>query len=151
MRRLADSWLTLTFIVAVALLWSASFGLSRVSGWIPLSVLSATLVLLLWQLVTELLAARPEQPHSQHPETALRSRRAAAAAAWIGLLLLVSWLLGVVAGSALFCLAWLRWHARAAWTPSLLQAAGLGLALWLVFARFLGTGLYAGLLWPLLR
>jgi MFS superfamily sulfate permease-like transporter len=150
-RLLAGSWLTLAFIAAVALmLWSA-LGLSRVSGWIPLSVLSATCMLLIWQLVSEALAAR-RAPHAPaRPEAAVRDRRALAAMAWIGLLLLLSWLLGVVAGSALFCAAWLRWHARASWTASLAQAAGLGFVLWLAFAQLLGAGLYAGLLGQLFR
>jgi hypothetical protein len=141
-RLLAGSGLTLAFLALVApMLWSA-FGLSRVSGWVPLSVLSATLVLLLLQLAVELLAARRAQSPPQRP---------GAAAAWIGVLLLLSWLLGVVAGSALFCAAWLRWHARLRWSASLTQAAGLGFVLWLVFAQLLGSGLYVGLLAQLLR
>lgn len=151
MKLLAGSGLTLAFLALVApMLWSA-FGLSRVSGWVPLSVLSATLVLLLLQLAIELLAARRAPQPVARPQLAARQRRALAAVAWIGLLLLLSWLLGVVAGSALFCAAWLRWHARDRWSASLAQAAGLGLALWLVFAHLLGTGLYAGLLGQLLR
>jgi hypothetical protein len=150
-RLLAGSWLTLAFLALVApMLWSA-FGLSRVSGWVPLCVLSATLALLLLQLAIELLAARRAPQPVERPESAARKGRALAAVAWIGLLLLLSWLLGVVAGSALLCAAWMRWHARASWSVSLAQAAGLGLALWLVFAQLLGTGLYAGLLGQLLR
>lgn len=151
MRLLAGSGLTLAFLALVGpMLWSA-FGLSRVSGWVPLSVLSATGVLLLLQLAVELLAARraPSRPH--RPGAAARRRGAMAAAAWIGVLLLLSWLLGVVAGSALFCAAWLRWHARLRWSASLAQAAGLGFVLWLAFAQLLGTGLYAGLLGQLFR
>lgn len=151
MRMLAGSGLTLAFLALVAArLWSV-FGLSRVSGWVPLSVLSATLVLLLLQLAVELLAARRASQAPERPGAAARRRRATAATAWIGVLLLLSWLLGVVAGSALFCAAWLRWHARLRWSASLAQAAGLGLVLWLAFARLLGTGLYAGLLGPLFR
>lgn len=151
MRLLAGSWLTLGFLALVALmLWSA-LGLSRVSGWIPLSVLSVTSMLLVWQLVSEVLAARRAQQAAERPQAAARGRRALAAMAWIGLLLLLSWLLGVVAGSALFCAAWLRWHARAPWAASLAQAAGLGFVLWLAFAQLLGTGLYAGLLGQLFR
>jgi hypothetical protein len=145
------SWLTLAFLALVALMLAAGAGLSRVSGWIPLSVLSATLVLLLWQLAAELLAARLRQPRPPGSGTDARNRRATAVGGWIGLLLLLSWLLGVVAGSTLFSLAWLRWHAGERWPACLAQAAGLGLALWLVFGRFLGSGLYPGVLWPLLR
>jgi hypothetical protein len=48
----------------------------------------------------------------------------------------------------LFCCAWLRWHASEPWPVSLAIAAGLGIALWLLFTVFLGMGLYAGALWP---
>lgn len=151
MRLLAGSWLTLAFLaVVVLMLWSA-LGLSRVSGWIPLSVLFVTSILLAWQLGIEVLAAHRAPRAVERPELAARKRRAAAAAAWIGLLLLLSWLLGVAVGSALFCAAWLRWHARAGWPASLAQGLGLGLALWLVFGQLLGTLLYAGLLGQLLR
>jgi hypothetical protein len=169
--RRSGSGLTLAFIALVALMLVAAAGLSRVSGRIPLVVLSATLVLLLWQLALEVLAARNAQvgdhvgdrgsDPSGDPGSATedgewvpfadpRDRRAAAAIAWIGLLLLLSWLAGVIAGTALFSLAWLRGHARERWASSLAQAAGLALALWLVFGPILGSGLYPGVLWPLL-
>lgn len=151
----AGSWLTLAFITLVALMLASAAGLSRVSGWIPLIVLSATLVLLLWQLAIELLAARHDRFSKQGSGKAAGAdpsgRRAAAAVAWIGVLLLLSWLTGVVAGAMVFSLAWLRWHARERWASSLAQAVVLGLALWLVFGQIFGAGLYAGVLWPLLR
>ena len=162
MKRLRSMWpgmrygsgLTLAFIALVALMLAAAAGLSRVSGWIPLIVLSATLVLLLWQLAVELLAARSGEPGKQGsgaaPGADRSGRRASAAVAWIGALLLLSWLTGVVAGASVFSLAWLRWHARERWGSSAAQAAALGLALWLVFGQILGTGLYPGALWPLL-
>jgi Tripartite tricarboxylate transporter TctB family len=159
----SGSGLTLAFIALVILMLAAAAGLSRVSGWIPLVVLSATLLLLLWQLAVEVLAARQAQVGDQGSDQAgakegdgwtafadPRDRRAAAAIAWIGLLLLLSWLAGVIAGTALFSLAWLRGHARERWAPSLAQAAGLALVLWLVFGPILGSGLYPGVLWPLL-
>lgn len=154
MKQLIGSWLTLAFIALVALMLAAAAGLSRVSGWIPLIVLSATLVLLLWQLAIELMAARSgqfsEQGSGKAAGTDPRDRRAAAAVAWIGVLLLLSWLTGVVAGATVFSLAWLRWHARERWASSMAQAAALGLVLWLVFGQVLGSGLYPGVLWPLL-
>jgi hypothetical protein len=154
MKGLIGSGLTLAFIALVALMLAAALGLSRVSGWIPLIVLSLTLALLLWQLAAELLARRagfsgaPARREGSGPDA--RGRRALAVIAWIGLLLLLSWLAGVVAGTTLFSIAWLRWHARERWSASLAQAAGLGLALWLVFGRILGSGLYPGVLLPLL-
>ncbi len=144
LRSVSGSGLTLLFIALVVLMLAAALGLSRVSGWIPLIVLSLTLALLLWQLAAELLARR----EGAGPDA--RGRRALAVIAWIGLLLLLSWLAGVVAGTTLFSIAWLRWHARERWPASLAQAAGLGLALWLVFGQILGSGLYPGVLLPLL-
>lgn len=154
LRTVSGSGLTLLFIALVVLMLAAALGLSRVSAWIPLIVLSLTLALLLWQLAAELLARRggfgsaPARREGAGPDA--RGRRALAVIAWIGLLLLLSWLAGVVAGTTLFSIAWLRWHARERWPASLAQAAGLGLALWLVFGRILGSGLYPGVLLPLL-
>jgi hypothetical protein len=61
-------------------------------------------------------------------------------------LLLLTWLFGVAPASALFCLAWLRWHAGENRTVSLVLSAGLGLLLWILFPVLLGVDLYPGLL-----
>jgi hypothetical protein len=152
MKQLIGSGLTLAFIALVALMLAAAAG-SAASGWIT-DRPPATLVLLLWQLAVELLESRRGQLGKQGSGTASgadrSSRRASAAVAWIGALLLLSWLTGVVAGATVFSLAWLRWHARERWGSSAAQAAALGLVLWLVFGQILGTGLYPGVLWPLL-
>lgn len=145
MNALRGRWLTLLFMAAAgAMLWS-SFGLSRVSGWIPRSVLAATLLLLCWQFLRDRRATASAPGHSA--ESARRGARERAAALWIGGLLLSAGLLGPVPGSALFCLAWLRWHAGERWPASLSFAAAFGIALWLVFVVLLGADLYPGLLW----
>lgn len=142
MRHLA---LTLAFIaLAGAMLWS-TLGLSRVSGWIPQVVLAVTLGLLLLQFVLDLRATA--EPASVSDASAERRRREWAAAGWIGSLLLAAWLLGVALGGALFCCAWLRWHAGERWALSAVFGAALGLALWLVFGVLLRSELYAGLVW----
>jgi hypothetical protein len=129
------------------MLW-ASFGLSRASAWVPQWVLAITLILLLLQLARELLAAlnTSAQTRMQAPDG--RRKRAVAALIWLSMLLLLTWLLGTAPGGALFCCAWLRWHASEPWPVSLAIAAGLGIALWLLFTAFLGVGLYPGALWP---
>ena len=131
------------------LLWT-SFGLSRASAWVPRWVLAITLILLLLQLTRELLAAPHALVQTGIQAADGRRKRAVAALIWLGVLLLLTWLLGTAPGGALFCFAWLRWHAGEPWPVSLAIAAGLGMALWLLFSELLGVSLYAGLLWPYL-
>jgi Tripartite tricarboxylate transporter TctB family len=139
------------FAAGVSLMLWTSFGLSRASAWVPQWVLAITLILLLLQLARELLAAPSAlaQIRMQAPDG--RRKRAVAALIWLSMLLLLTWLLGTAPGGALFCCAWLRWHAGERWPLSLAIAAGLGITLWLLFTFFLGIGLYPGALWPYLR
>lgn len=141
-----NSWLTLLFIAWVlVMLWSAE-GMGRVSAWIPRLVLYATLFFLLGQLVIELRASWVLPADAPGTGTEGRVRRTVAATGWLLLLLLATWLLGVVAASTLFCLAWLRWHAGENWPMSLVVATALGLALWAVFSTIPGSSLYSGVL-----
>ena len=133
------------------MLWT-SFSLSRASAWVAQWVLAITLVLLLLQLAGELLAASRNtlaQPRMQAANE--RRRRTAAAAAWLGLLMLLAWMLGIALGGGLFCFAWLRGHAGERWPLAVAIAAGLGITLWLLFTALLGVGLYPGVLWSHLR
>jgi hypothetical protein len=132
------------------MLWT-SFDLSRASAWVPQWVLAITLVLLLLQLAGELLAARSAWVQPRLQAANVWRRRAVAAAAWLSLLMLLAWILGIALGGALFCCAWLRGHAGERWVLTLGLAAGLGIALWLLFTAFLGVGLYPGVLWSYLR
>jgi hypothetical protein len=131
------SWLTLAFLVLASSMLASTFTLSRPSAWVPRIMLSTTLGLLLWQLVAELRSPADRAKGSG-------GRRARAAGAWICLLLALAWLLGAVAGSAAFCLCWLRWHAGERWLTSLVVALALGLALWVFFGVLPGTPLYPG-------
>jgi hypothetical protein len=142
-KALAGRWLTgVLLLVAGSMLWS-SFGLSRVSGFIPRAVLSATCFVLAGQLVHDLWRAH-SQTAALEPE---RQRgRERVAAAWGLVLLLGVWLFGVVVGSMLFCLAWMRWHAGERWPVAVGLSSGVGALLWLVFGRLPGPGPYVGLL-----
>jgi Tripartite tricarboxylate transporter TctB family len=140
------SWLTLAFAAGVTLLLWTSFDLSRASAWVPRWVLAITLILLLLRLARELLAARSAAALAGKGSADGRRNRAWRAVAWIGLLLLFTWLLGSAPGGAIFCCAWLRWHAGESWPVSLALAAGLGIAVWLLFRVVLGIGLYSGFL-----
>ena len=144
------SWLTIVFAAGVSLMLWTSFGLSRASAWVPQWVLAISLILLLLQLARELLAARNALAQTGMHAANGRRRRAVAAAAWLGLLMLLAWMLGIALGGALFCFAWLRGHAGEPWPLTLGIAAGLGMVLWLLFSELLGISLYAGLLWPYL-
>jgi hypothetical protein len=144
------SWLTVAFAAGVILLLWTSFDLSRASAWVPRWVLAITLILLLLQLARELLAARNGPAPAGERSADGRRNRAWSAVAWIGLLLMFTWLLGSATGGAVFCCAWLRWHAGESRPVSLALAAGLGIALWLLFNALPGVGLYPGALWPYL-
>lgn len=144
----AGSWLTITFTAWVLLMLWVSIDLSSASAWIPRFVLSATLVCLLLQLVNELWAARTLLPQTDVLVADGRRGRTVAAITWLALLLLLTGLLGVALGTALFCLAWLRWHAGENWLASLVLSAGLGFVLWVLFSVLMGVGLYSGVLWP---
>jgi len=144
------SWLTIVFAAGVSLMLWTSFGLSRASAWVPQWVLAITLILLLLQLARELLAAPKSLAQTGMQAADGRHKRAMAALVWLNMLLLLTWLLGTAPGGALFCCAWLRWHAGELWPLTLGIAAGLGMALWLLFSELLGVSLYAGVLWPYL-
>lgn len=150
MKALAGRWLTLLFLLlAGTMLWSAG-DLSRVSGWIPRIVLAVTCSLLLCQAALDLWRARRAAGRPLTDEEAVRRGCERHAVAWIGCFLLLTWVLGVLAGSVLFCLAWMRWHAGERWLHAALLAAAVGLVLRLVFGGLLGATLYPGLLAGLL-
>jgi hypothetical protein len=157
MRALTRFGLTGAFASLVAAMLWAAFGLSQTSGWIPRAVLAATLAFLLLQLALDWRSSRSAgngaggEPGRGAEGPSHRSVREWVALAWIGCLLLATWLLGVVFSGTLFCFAWLRWHAGERWAYSAAFAAVLGLALWLVFSLLLRADVYAGLLWGMLR
>jgi len=128
------------------MLWESS-GLSPASSWVPQWVLAPTLFLLLLQLAGELFASRSELEHTPPSGADGRRKRAVAAAAWLSLLSLLTWLIGTAPGGALFCCMWLRWHAGERWSLALGTAAGLGIILLVLFSTLFGVGLYAGILW----
>lgn len=141
-----DSWLTIAFLLVVSLLLWKSTGISRASAWIPQAILLATLLLLLLRLVWELLDARLGPPAPAAGDGEVRSSGLRSAALWITILVVSVALFGLAPGGALFCMAYLRWHAAESWPVCAALSAALGMGLWLFFAVFLGTGLYPGIL-----
>jgi len=145
-KRTTPLLLTLAFIGLAGTMMLSTLDLSRVSRWIPQIVLGATLALLLLQFVLDWRDSATPVP--QAGVGGEQRRRERAAAAWIGGLLLATWLLGVVFGCTLFCFAWLRWHANERWQLCVVFAAALALVLWLVFGALLRSELYPGLVLP---
>ena len=144
----AGSGLTLVFIVAAALMLWASQELSRAAAWIPRTVLTGTLILLLVQLANELLGHNAPHPEPDRALARSRTARTLTAIAWLCALVVLGWSAGLAPGSALFCLAWLRWHGGERWPVCLVMAAALGTGLWLVFELLLGVRLHPGFVWP---
>jgi len=140
-------------VVVMAMLW-ASTGLSRASAWMPQLVLGFTLLLLVLQLYRDFRTSSfpgvAEADGEQAGKPGSGAGRLLGALGWFLLLLLLIVLCGVAVGGALFCAAWLRWHARENRLFSGLVAACLGLAMWGLFVVLLGLGLYPGVVWPAL-
>lgn len=63
---------------------------------------------------------------------------------WVSLLAFVVWGLGLVAGSALFSLVFLRGHTRESWAYCIVYALVLALTLSLLFFVLLNVPPYAG-------
>ena len=66
------------------------------------------------------------------------------AVSWVSLLAFLVWGLGLVPGSALFSMAFLRGHTRESWAYCILYALVLALTLSLVFFVVLNVTPYAG-------
>ena len=142
------SWMTMALIViSCVFLWS-SFGLSRVSAWIPQLVMGIGLVFLLLQLASEVLTQKQAGPSAKSPAEAANS--VPSALMWIGLMLVSVWLLGITIGAAWFCLAYLRWHAHERWPLCIGFALSLGVGVQLFFDLLMQTSLYRGLILSLL-
>lgn len=60
-------------------------------------------------------------------------RRGALYFAWLGGAAILSWLIGLVPGIFLFCLAFVRVEGRDRWVTALMVSTGLAAAIWLVF------------------
>lgn len=138
---------TIGLALAVAVLLAASFGLSRIAGWIPRAVLSVTLVLIFIQFGIEMREGKNVAPPARPgpgAEARVGSATPAVATAWIGVALLAVLVFGTAAGSALFAAAYLRWHARESWATCGVFALALGAFLQLLFGELMRATLYAG-------
>lgn len=166
MKGLAELWRhtqlsvsTLGLALVVAGLLAASFSLSRIAGWIPRSVLTVMLGLIVIQLGLEIRgrmrSARPapavRPAAGPAPPLPARSVTATVAVLWLAGALLALLLLGMTVGSALFAFAFLRRHAGESWRSSSLFALAFGAGLQLVFGVILQAQIYPGWLYSIIR
>jgi len=149
------SVVTLGLSVVVVGMLAASYSLSRIAGSIPRIVLVVTLALLLIQLVIDVRGRMRNPPPTRDMgrnagrAAALKVASAAEAVAvlWAAGALLSLLLFGMIAGSAVFALAFLRGYARDSWWSSAIFALALAVCLQLVFGTVLKATLYPGWLW----
>lgn len=125
-KTLARTWLTLIFLLLTAAFLAASTSLSPVAGVIPRAVSLLTLILLLVHF-TRLLSIPKGQPH----KASFDGRTSLVVILWISVLPLAVTAVGVVAGSTLFCLFFLKGYAKESWMTSLLYSLALGACLYL--------------------
>ena len=142
--RLQKSGMTIVLIAICCLFLWSSFGLSRVSAWIPQWVLCISLVFLILQLASEISSQKPPSSPAESPGMGTYSMFSALM--WIGMMLVLVWLLGITIGAALFCFSYLRWHARERWSLCIWFALALGWGVYLFFEALMQMTLYRGML-----
>ncbi|MEJ8566443.1 tripartite tricarboxylate transporter TctB family protein [Elongatibacter sediminis] len=134
-------------------LWQ-SFGLSPVASSVPRVVLILTLVLLAVEALKSGIhvsgradAALPDGGDASGPVPSNENAGPVGRClAWIVLLPVALGVLGLLIGSTVYCLLFLRWRSHEPWAFSLATSCGLGLLLYLLYAVVFRAAPYAGLL-----
>ncbi|MGP4014909.1 tripartite tricarboxylate transporter TctB family protein [Saccharopolyspora sp. 5N708] len=156
--RRPDLWITgvLLVVFVVALLLARQWGFR--ASLVPTLVSGLGVVLSALNLV--LLVARrgtvqapepdPEpEPDRQHEADYVFATAGAAAwrgsLGWLAAFFVGLFVFGLIPTAVVFALAYLKAGARVSWLPALGYAAGLGLALWLVFVELLAIPIPEGL------
>ena len=153
---------TLSLLLLGAGLLVDSMSLSRTAALIPQVVISGSLVLLAAQLLLDLAAFRRESvragAESESPDEGQAGKappgsrkRFFQAVFWVLLLAVTTWGLGLVVGSAIFSLAFLRGQARESWRYSIVYSLVLATAISLIFTVVLNTSLHAGAVFEVLK
>lgn len=149
-RFLRRSWDTVLVAVSVTACLVASWPLSNVAAWIPRIVLAIVFALVVAQLVIEFRELGPASDgQAQARLPPIRPTGPVVVVLWIAALMLAVLLFGTVAGSTLFCAAYLRWHAREPWRTSCGVAVALGISVQLIFSLLLRAQLHPGWLWQM--
>lgn len=154
MKMTPKAWLTLAFTLVTLWFLQESFSLSNVASFIPRITLSLTIFLLIIQLILDVKTGDGSSPFAAETVAAnaesdwrlVRKIPAWLAIFWMSGLLAALLLFGLVAGSSVFCLVFMKWHASESWKTSLLFAIMLGLGIQLVFSFIFGITLYGGAL-----
>ena len=144
--------LVLTIVTTCFLL--ESLGLSPVASIVPRAILSLTLLLLIIQLLLDLKSSSSSQSPAagtiavQAGVSMPADRRTPAwlVILWITSLPAVISLFGVIAGAAVYCLAFIKWYAFESWKISLAFAVTLGFVMQLLFAVIFKITLYSGVI-----
>lgn len=144
------AWFPLLFLVFTGVILAASRNLSPVAGSIPRTMASITLVLLLAHLVRLAWRSRSEAVSKGDGSSGSASRAEGSVLAWLMLMCLVVWLLGLAPGLTAFCLGILRFRFREGWGFSIVFGLIVGLASQAAFV-LLGMPVYGGMLGVLLR
>ena len=138
--------------VAATIMLVESFGLSRSASLIPRIVLSVTVLLLLIELVLIGLKHNAAD-HSEKDHSGTVTARPTGVATppwqtflWLSLLPALLWLMGLIFGSIVFCLFFLKWRSRESWVFSGVFSLVLGASLYLVFSVLLQSNLYPGVI-----
>lgn len=136
---------TALLLAGTLVLLVSAFGLSASSGTVPRAVGIPLAVLIGYRLQRDLIARKaspemdPEAQPAQKPD-------AMGAILWLLALPAVSTILGFVAGPALYVFVWARYRAGERIAVAVAAATLTAAAIWLLFARLLGTPLWQGLL-----
>ena len=133
-----------TFFVS-SLEYSAA---SRRSPWVVMIPLAG---MVLWQLVVVLVrwrgtAAKQDADKGSTNDTAVRPQKAASLLVGVGALLGLVWLMGLVVGSGLFLLGFLRYLSDTRWPVAMALSVAVPGAMYLLFQVALGIQLYGGIL-----
>jgi len=152
----SGSCITLSLTVFTSWFLLESLFLSTVVAFIPRLIISATLLLLIVQLLLDLFgksALAKREPGKSLPasdpvllEQAPHPMRFYLSIFWIAALACSTYLLGLVIGPSLFCLLFLRWSAKETWFTSITYSLILALIIYSVFATMLNIVLYDGVL-----
>lgn len=136
---------TAALLAFTLVLLASTFGLRASSAMVPRVVGIPLVVLLCYRLIRE-MGARTENGHVDLEVQPRQRRDEIGAILWFLALPAASTILGFVAGPALYVFAWARYRAGERTVVAAAAAALTAGAVYILFARLLGSPLWQGLL-----
>lgn len=147
-------WSTLGFIGLLIVFFWHSRQLSESAAAISTTVIALSLALLVFQLLRECIGIRGATAITIETESEEKASPRGIALvrifAWLGAIPLLFGLFGISAGAALYCMAYLRWHAAETWLFSLVYALIIGTLVKLIFDMLLPVNYYQGMFYSLI-